>query len=192
MDTADVFGAAFKLKLIPVTFLVDEVGIIRLRGSGPSRELLQNIEALLKEPVSSVRSAPPKLAAARTKKELEQTVKKNPADWPARLALASVYHSEKKHTQALRQLEAAAKAAPDNSEILFTWGMILFHQNQKEDALSKLKQARDLDPENWRIRKQIWAIEHPDKFYTSSSPDFAWQKEELAREKKAAPPRTGR
>ena len=28
-DTADVFGAAFGLKAIPVSFLVDEVGIIR-------------------------------------------------------------------------------------------------------------------------------------------------------------------
>ncbi len=30
VDTADVFGAAFGLKAIPVSFLVDEVGIIRL------------------------------------------------------------------------------------------------------------------------------------------------------------------
>ncbi len=49
--------------------------------------------------------------------------------------------------------------------------------------MSKLKQARDLDPENWRIHKQIWAIEHPDKFYSDKSPDFGWQREELAREK---------
>jgi len=50
--------------------------------------------------------------------------------------------------------------------------------------LSKLKQARDLDPDNWRIRKQIWAIEHPDKFYTGKSPDFNWQSEQLKKEKK--------
>ncbi|MEW6303447.1 MAG: hypothetical protein AB1705_08260 [Verrucomicrobiota bacterium] len=174
------------MKLIPVTFLVDEVGIIRLRGAGPGRELLQNLEALLKEPLSSVRATPPQLAAARTKKELEQAIKKNRADWTSRLALASLYQREGKHTQAVRQLEAAAKIAPDNSEILFTWGMVLLHQKRTGPALAKLKQSRDRDPENWRIRKQIWAIEHPDKFYTTPSPDYAWQKEELAREKKAA------
>ncbi|MCI0540680.1 MAG: hypothetical protein L0Z50_36230, partial [Verrucomicrobiales bacterium] len=51
------------------------------------------------------------------------------------------------------------------------------------NALVKLKKARDLDPDNWRIRKQIWTIEHPEKFYTQDSPDFGWQKEELAQKR---------
>ena len=57
VDTADVFGQAFGLKAIPVTFLVDEVGIIRLRGGGPNAALLQQIEAVLREPLSKMRGA---------------------------------------------------------------------------------------------------------------------------------------
>jgi hypothetical protein len=63
------------------------------------------------------------------------------------------------------------------------WGLVLPHQGANASALQKLKLACDLDPGNWRIRKQIWALEHPDKFYTGDSPDYDWQKEELAREK---------
>jgi len=34
VDRMDLFGQAFRLNAIPVSFLVDEVGIIRLRGGG--------------------------------------------------------------------------------------------------------------------------------------------------------------
>ena len=61
--------------------------------------------------------------------------------------------------------------------------MVLLEQGLREEALQRLRAARDLDPKNWRIRKQIWAIEHPEKFYESKAPDYSWQQEELARER---------
>ena len=183
VDPADVFGAAFGLKAIPVCFLVDEVGIVRLRGGGPTAALLDQIETVLREPSTALRAVQPQLPAARSKADLETALARNPADWKSRLALARLYDEGEKYAEATGQLEAVAQSQPRNAEIPFVWGLVLLHQQQKDSALAKLKQARDLDPENWRIRKQIWAIEHPDKFYTSESPDFGWQKEELAREK---------
>lgn len=32
-----------------------------------------------------------------------------------------------------------------------------------------------LDQDNWIIRKQIWALEHPEKFYKGKV-DYDWQK----------------
>lgn len=125
----------------------------------------------------------PQLAAARSRDELEKAVARTPDDWRARLALARVYDAEERFRDAVSQLEPAAKLRPRESGIPFLWGLVLLHQNQKAKALNKLRLARDLDPENWRIRKQIWAIEHPDKFYYRDSPDYTWQREELAREK---------
>ena len=46
---ADVVGTAFGLKAIPVSFLVDEVGIVRLRGGGPSKEFLAQVEEILRQ-----------------------------------------------------------------------------------------------------------------------------------------------
>jgi len=168
-----------------VTFLVDEVGIIRLRGGGPNDELLQQIETVLREPVSRMRGDGPQLANARSKEELESSISRAPDDWRARLALARIYDAEGRFSDAISELQAATKLRPREASILFLWGLVLLHQNQKDGALAKLKAARDLDPENWRIHKQIWAIEYPDKFYTGDSPDFGWQKEELKREKQA-------
>jgi thioredoxin-like negative regulator of GroEL len=183
VDTADIFGQAFGLKAIPVSFLVDEVGIVRLQGGGPSTNLLDQIERVLKEPLAAVRGRGQALPAGRSKSELQQRVATTPDDWQARLALAQHLDAEGRSAEALAQCEAAAQTRPREAAVFFSWGLLLLNQNQKEAALSKLKQARDLEPDNWRIRKQIWALEHPDKFYTGHSPDFGWQKEELSREK---------
>ena len=185
VDTADVFGQAFGLKAIPVSYLVDEVGIVRLSGGGPGGEFLKQVEALLAEPLAKVRSRPPRLAAGRSRAELEKAVEDRPADWQSHLALAQLDADAGRGSNALARCETAARLQPKEAAVHFTWGQVLLRLERRDDALTQLKQARDLDPANWRIRKQIWAIEHPDKFYSGHSPDFGWQKEELAREKAA-------
>lgn len=49
---------------------------------------------------------------------------------------------------------------------------------RKSDSASHLKEALKRDPENWLIRKQIWAIEHPARFYQGDI-DLEWQKEQI-------------
>jgi len=184
VDTADVLGQAFGLKAIPVSIFVDEVGIVRLRGGGPSVELLSQIEELLQEPVTRIRGTAPQLATAVATPELERKVAADADDWRSRVALARAYAEAGRSDKAIAHLETAAKLQPDGSSVFFVWGLVLLQHGEKDAALNKLKQARDLDPDNWRIRKQIWAIEHPDKFYTGNSPDYDWQSEQLKKEKK--------
>ena len=148
-------------------------------GDGPSPALMEQIEAILKAPQTSVRGQSPQLSAAVTRADLEKRLAATPDDWNSRLALARIFDDEGQAASAVSQLEAATKLRPRDSSIAFAWGLVLLHHGEKDAALVKWKQARDLDPENWRIRKQIWAIEHPEKFYTRDSPDFGWQNEEL-------------
>jgi len=184
VDAADVLGRAFGLKAIPVSIFVDEVGIVRLQGDGPSKELLAQIEELLRETVTNLRGTPPQLPAAVATAELERRVVADAEDWRSRVALARAYAEAGRHDDGIAQLETAAKLQPAESSVPFVWGQVMLQQGQKDAALTKLKQARDLDPDNWRIRKQIWAIENPDKFYSGKSPDFGWQSEQLKKEKK--------
>jgi hypothetical protein len=46
-----------------------------------------------------------------------------------------------------------------------------------DDAVGFLKKALALDPENKVIPKQIWALRHPEKFY-SGAIDKAWQSQQ--------------
>ena len=51
-------------------------------------------------------------------------------------------------------------------------------RGERDRAIELLKQAYPLEPDNFIIRKQLWAIEHPEKFYEGDV-DYGWQREQL-------------
>ena len=63
----------------------------------------------------------------------------------------------------------------------FQLARVLLERGDKEEALAEQKKAVVLDPQNWLIRKQMWAIETPQAFYEGRV-DFAWQSEQRERE----------
>ena len=60
-------------------------------------------------------------------------------------------------------------------------GLDLLRRGDRAGAVEAWRRALAADPDNYVIRKQIWAVEHPDRFYPTI--DWAWQKEQLARER---------
>lgn len=64
----------------------------------------------------------------------------------------------------------------------FQLGLVLLKIGKKEEAIAEWWKALALDPSNWIIHKQIWAVENPDKFYEGNV-DYNWQKQQLAAEK---------
>ena len=63
---------------------------------------------------------------------------------------------------------------------LFRKGLELFRAGKVEEALARWRQGMQLNPKNFLIRKQIWAVEHPERFYEGDV-DYSWQKEQMAR-----------
>ena len=70
----------------------------------------------------------------------------------------------------------------DHSEAnaLFREGLELYRAGKVGEALARWRQGRQLNPSNYLIRKQIWAVEHPERFYEGDV-DYTWQKEQMAR-----------
>jgi peroxiredoxin len=188
VDQTDVLGRAFGLKLTPVSILVDELGIIRVQGGGPRQDFLVQVEAVLSEPLSEVRAEVPTTRPASIKVGLEKQIEAAPKDWRARTELAALLLAEQDFAAATKQLERATQLAPQQADVHFLSGQVLLQQEKREAALACFRQASQLDPENWRIRKQIWAIENPDKFYTKQNPDYRWQKEALEKERSPGTP----
>lgn len=60
-------------------------------------------------------------------------------------------------------------------------GRLLDSLGRCDEAMAEWRAASRLDPENLVIRKQIWAARHPERFQPTI--DWAWQKEQLARER---------
>ncbi len=80
------------------------------------------------------------------------------------------------------EVHAATSTSPPNPEAnrLFKEGRKALERGDREEALGLWRRALELDPDNWIVRKQIWAVEHPELFYPEI--DTAWQKERLRRE----------
>lgn len=79
--------------------------------------------------------------------------------------------------------EAGGKAAPAwcespegrEADARYQLAVALLERGKREEALAELRRAFRLDPENWIIRKQLWAVERPEAFY-GGPVDYEWQK----------------
>ena len=79
--------------------------------------------------------------------------------------------------QALREMTPSEAEA----DARFQLAVVLLKSEKKEQAIQELQAAMLLDPENWLIRKQLWAIETPEAFYKGDV-DYTWQAEQKDRE----------
>ena len=77
--------------------------------------------------------------------------------------------------------EESASVGPRHAEAngLFRRGQELYAAGQVDEAVALWREGASLEPDNYIIRKQIWAVENPDKFYAGDV-DFDWQKEQLS------------
>ena len=64
---------------------------------------------------------------------------------------------------------------------IFREGLEHYRAGRTAEAMARWRQGLELDPGNYLIRKQIWAVENPDKFYDGDV-DYDWQREQTARE----------
>ena len=82
---------------------------------------------------------------------------------------------------ACASIEGAAGEADDVAgEALehYREGLALYRDGKADEAMAAWRRGVALQPDNYIIRKQIWAVENPDRFYQGQV-DYAWQKEQL-------------
>ena len=57
-------------------------------------------------------------------------------------------------------------------------GLVEYRAGNLDAAVSHWRRGIALDPDNYILRKQIWAVENPDKFYAGDV-DYDWQAEQM-------------
>ena len=82
-------------------------------------------------------------------------------------------------SKSLETAEEALYGEHTEANALFRSGLGLYRQGKVQDAIAEWRRGMALDPDNYIIRKQMWAVENPDKFYEGSV-DYDWQSEQLA------------
>ncbi len=183
VDPKGSLSEAFGFKVIPNGFLIDEAGVLRAQKIGgfevSSPATIKMVEDFLALPKAEP-GAPP--APLPTLQELKERAGSD-ASPVNRLAYGKALLGEQSAKDALPHLEAAATGLPKSWPAQFALGSCLLALDRKLDAAAQLKKALKLDPENYVIRKQIWLIEHPEKFHPTI--DWGWQREQLKKEREA-------
>lgn len=81
----------------------------------------------------------------------------------------------------VHEVPRALTPAEEEADRRFQLAIGLLQQDREQEAVEELRQAFRLDPENWLIRKQLWAIETPGAFYQGPV-DYGWQQAQMKRE----------
>lgn len=184
VDSAGQLGRLFDFDVVPNGVFVDEQGIIRLihiAGFDIRRpEVAPQIDTLLLADFSNG-AAPTALRQEPLEIEMLRVELASTPDDPAlTFALGEALLRERRLEEAESTLRRAAELDPMDWSARFGVGTAQYQQGRTAEALASWRAALALDPANFTVRKQIWMVEHPEKFYPTI--DFDWQKEQLTQE----------
>ncbi len=66
----------------------------------------------------------------------------------------------------------------DQANSLFREGLQEYRAGNVEAAMTLWREGMALEPDNYIIRKQVWAVENPDRFYDAGV-DYDWQRQQI-------------
>ncbi|MDQ6674222.1 MAG: tetratricopeptide repeat protein [Chloroflexota bacterium] len=187
VDSAGQLGRLFDFDVVPNGLFVDEQGIVRFIHIGGfdirRPEVSPQMDALLESDYSSGAHASAALTLRQEPLDVELLrveLAGDPLNAGLHFALGETLLREGRLAEAETSLARAAELDPSDWSARFGLGTALYQQGHTTDALASWRAALVLDPPNFTVRKQIWMVEHPEKFYPTI--DFDWQKGQLERE----------
>ena len=98
---------------------------------------------------------------------------------PADKVLAEGFAGSPNLEDLAAQSERGYAFEDEEARRLYRDGLERFKSGDLKSALELWRSSVSLVPNNWIVRKQIWALENPEKFY-SGEVDFDWQKVQIA------------
>ena len=191
IDSVDCLWDVLGFDNIPNGYYVDERGVIRYLkvGGFDIRETLNAkiIEDLLSEKWSKKPQRIPEKPKLTFKKEiieLTQQLKSITRGVEKRLRLAELLVKTEQYRKAAKEYDTVLVQQPKNARALFARGVVYHREGKVAQAVNSWKKAFAQEPANWVIRKQIWALESPERFYPRVQ--FDWQNEQIRREEMQA------
>lgn len=157
--------------------LIDDLGLVRATGEKPTSIDLGWIDAHLAETPRAaadderVASATPDVAAARA------LVAKKPKNPDYHAALADALEAAGEQDAARAAMTEAFKRSKKPRIYAVRLARMHMDAGNRPAALNVLDEARRKDPKNMWLRRQFWALDAPERFYTGPI-DMKWQSEQ--------------
>lgn len=181
IDRLGVLARTFDFDVVPNCLFLDEQSIIRFVHIGGFEirrsEVVEQVDALLRADFAHEQPAFV-VQEALELELLKAEVARRPEDPALHVALGEALFRYGQIDRAVSAFQRANDLDPTDWSAAFALGSARYAQGQTHDALRWWRVALARDPANFTVRKQIWRVEHPEKFYPTI--DTAWQKEQLA------------
>ncbi len=182
VDPANALGRVLGYKAVPNTFYVDETGVFH--GRINKEQLIDNLAEPMRESAGDVRERVRRALPATALENIQAEAERKPEEFDVQMRAARAAVDVGRYGAAVACLRRATRLEPDAVQAWTMLATAYLGTDNKSEAAGALRKARELEPDNWLIRKQIWAIEHPEHFYEGPV-DFAWQRQQLQREKES-------
>jgi peroxiredoxin len=187
VDSVDCLWDQLGFDYIPSGYYVDERGVIRYLKVG-GFDIRESLNAKIVEDLLSDKwskkplriQEKPKFSIKKEIAELTQQLKAVTRGVEKRLRLADLLVKTGQYRKAGKEYDTVLVQQPRNARALFARGVVYHREGKTPLALSSWKRALAQEPANWVIRKQIWALEFPGRFYPRIQ--FDWQNEQIRRE----------
>ena len=101
-------------------------------------------------------------------KELQRTVDLQPSNWKARIDLGNLELAGRKLEEAQAQADAVMAAQPNNPDLHALLSAIAVRQGQREQALTELHKALELDPNRAAFHEDLALLESGDANHAES------------------------
>jgi tetratricopeptide (TPR) repeat protein len=170
--------------VVPNCLFLDEAGVIRFLHIGGFEvrrpEIVEQVDALLHADFAGGEQPTHVVQEPLDIELLRAEVALRPEEAALHHALGEALFRAGRAGEATDAFRRASELDPSDWSAAFALGTALYQLGDRDGALHWWRTARERDPANFTVRKQIWRVEHPEKFYPTIDPD--WQREQLVKE----------
>jgi tetratricopeptide (TPR) repeat protein len=184
LDSRNLLNTILGVKTVTNALLLDEDGVLRwqhLHGFRVARpEMLAMAERVVDGDLEEFVSDPGVRQESLEIESIRAELADRPDDPDYLVLLAEALSQEGRTDEAMDAYRRATAADPGNTAAHYALGSLLVAEDRKEEGIAAWRAALEVDPMNFTLRKQIWMLQFPEKFYPEI--DMAFQVEQIRKE----------
>lgn len=184
LDSRNLLNAVLGVKTVTNAFLLDEEGRLRwqhLHGFRVARpEMLAMVERVVEGDLEEFVANPGVVQESLEVESLRAELADRPDDPDYLLMLAEALGLEGRDEEALATYSRVIELRPTDSTAHYATGSLLIAAGRTDEAIAAWRSGLEIDPMNFTLRKQIWMVQFPEKFYPEI--DMRFQVEQIKKE----------
>ena len=183
-DSRNLLNAILGVKTVTNAILLDEEGRLRwqhLHGFRLARpEMYAMAERVVDGDLEEFVASPDVIQESLEVEAIRAELADRPGDPDYLLMLGDALGREGRTDEAIAAYRQVLEQRPSNPTAHYAIGSLLLAAGKKDEAIAAWRKGLEADPMNFTLRKQIWMVQFPDRFYPEI--DMRFQVEQIRKE----------